>query len=110
MAKAGKKGARARTQRRVDERAARQLVRDRERLAALEPGGTPDRPIAVETPAVIEAQVADQPCIQCTGRLRVDEHAVDVHGGVHLRVVRARCLGCGTPRVRWFKVEPPRPN
>lgn len=104
------KKARPRTQARQAERAAQKLVRERERLAELEPGGTPARPIEVESAAVVEVQALGAPCIQCGGSMRLEEHAAEGHAGQLLRVVRMRCPSCGTRRVRWFRVSPPRLN
>jgi len=46
-----------RTARRVEERAARQLVRDKEKLAALVAGGSAARPLDVPSSSVIEGRV-----------------------------------------------------
>lgn len=108
--KKGPKPERPRTASRREERAARELVRDRERLVEAGPGGAPERAIVVETPAVIEGRVSGTPCVQCAGSMRVDEHGVKIVGGVALRVVRAHCLGCRTPRVIWFRIERPLVN
>lgn len=105
------KPARPRTARREADRAARALVRDREKLASLSPGGASDRPIAVPSPAVIEGRARAMPCPQCDGPLEVIEHVVVVVDGVRLRRVDARCRTCGAPRSLWFVLAaPPEPN
>jgi hypothetical protein len=97
---------RPRTARRKDERKLRELVTAREKLAALAPGGSPERPIVVETAAVVELRAGDSRCVQCQGRMRIDSHRAETVGGELLRVVDARCLSCGTPRSLWFKIVP----
>ncbi len=97
---------RARTQRRVEERDARRLVRDRERLAALERGGAAERPIEVPSAAVIEVRARSLPCVQCEGEYDVGEHRSE--GG--LRVVAVRCRRCHVGRDLWFRIAPPMAN
>jgi hypothetical protein len=91
---------RPRTARRAAERDARQLVRDREKLAALSPGGSRERPIAVESAAVVEVRAHAMPCPQCAGELRVGEHRAE--GG--LRVVAMSCTQCAAKRELWFRL------
>jgi len=55
---------RKRTARREQERAARRLVRDREKLAALSPGGSDAHPIDVTSAAVVEGRARAIPCVQ----------------------------------------------
>ena len=95
---------RDRTARRVRERAARQLVRDRERLAALSPGGSAEHPIAVDSAAVVEIRARAMPCVQCAGEYRVLEHRRTSAG---LRAVDVRCQQCGVARTMWFRVDQP---
>ena len=90
-----------RTERRARERAARELVRDREKLANLSPGGAPERAIEVESAAVIEGRVRSMPCAQCEGVYRVVEHRAE---GAGLRAVDARCERCAAPRTVWFRI------
>jgi predicted Zn finger-like uncharacterized protein len=96
-----------RTARRVQERATRQLVRDREKLAALVPGGSEERPLVVTSSAVIEGRVRDTPCPQCEGELRVHDHRSI---GAGMRAVDVRCQMCGTPRTLWFRIVSDDPN
>ena len=95
-----------RTERRARERAARQLVRDREKLAALVPGGAAERPIDIESSAVIEGRARSLPCAQCEGTYRVVEHRSV--GGV--RAVDVRCEQCGVARTLWFRIVSSDPN
>jgi len=95
-----------RTARRAAERSARQMVRDREKLAALSSGGSRERPIAVESAAVIEVRAHATPCPQCEGELRVNEHRTDAG----LRVVAVTCNRCHAKRELWFKLVSNDPN
>ena len=95
-----------RSERRRDERTARSLVRDREKLAALSPGGSRERPIAVASASVVEVRVRNLACPQCGGQFKVADHRAPESG---IREVAVRCQLCGVPRVLWFKlisVEP----
>ncbi len=96
-----------RTQRRVDERVARQLVRDREKLAALVPGGSRERPIEVASASVVEVRIGSLACPQCAGEYRVAEHR---SAGGGLRDVDVVCRQCGVPRTLWFRLVSVEPN
>jgi hypothetical protein len=104
------KSSRARAQRREAERDAAKLARARIKLAALEPGGAPDRPIDVTSASVVEPSASGQPCAACgAGGVRVEEHAaetVPAEGGAPraLRRVRVKCRQCGVTRDVWFRV------
>lgn len=96
-----------RTARRKAEREARQLVRDRERLAALVPGGSPDRPIEVNSTAVIEVRAQAQRCPQCDGNYHVGDHQAP---SAVLREIAVTCQRCGVARRLWFKIVMSGPN
>jgi predicted Zn finger-like uncharacterized protein len=96
-----------RTERRARERAARQLVRDREKLASLVAGGSEARPIEVTSSAVIETRVRSLPCPQCEGEYRIADHRST---GAAMRAVDVRCGRCGTPRTLWFRIVSDEPN
>jgi hypothetical protein len=91
----------ARTARRMAERVARGLVRDRERLWSLEPGGSVSRPIEVASSAVIEVKARATPCPQCGARLDLVEHVAE---DAALRRLDLRCVQCGVPRRMWFRI------
>ena len=101
-----KKPTRARTARRIGERAAADAVRDRERLARLERGGNADHPIAVTTASLVEPDASGRGCPLCDGTLRVVEHAARAG----LRVVRVVCTQCGIARDFFYRIEPPLAN
>lgn len=97
-----------RTERRARERDARELVREREKLAKLVAGGAPEHPIVVTSAAVIEGRVtASIPCVQCEGEYRIAEHR---SAGPGLRALDVVCRQCGVPRTLWFRIASDEPN
>ncbi len=96
-----------RTARRAADRDARRLVRDRERLAALSPGGSPDRPLPIDSPAAIDARVASLRCPQCDGGYTLDDHQADPRG---LRAIAVTCRLCHVGRTIWFKLGSSAPS
>ena len=92
-----------RTERRAFERTLRHVVRDREKLARLEAGGTAEHPIVVTSAAVIEVRVGALPCPQCAGEYRLVEHEAPSAG---LRACHVTCRQCGVSRTLWFKIAP----
>ena len=99
-----------RGRRRAGERTAVKMAQDRVRLAELSPGGAPERPVVVESAAVVDGRARDTRCAVCEAGLDLDEHEVVAHGAVSLRRVRLTCKECHTPRVLWFKIEPRLPS
>jgi len=95
---------RPRTARREDERASAKLADAREKLASLEPGGTPHRPVLVSSASVVEPHAGSMPCARCGGPLRVVEHSAREVDGARLRLVDARCATCGARRAIWFQL------
>ena len=102
---------RARAERREAGRDAAKIARVRMKLAALEPGGAPDRPIEVTSASVIEPRASSMTCAACgSPGVRVDEHVALTVGGWgdeparYLRVVHARCPRCGTRRDVYFRI------
>lgn len=89
------------------QRVLRHLVRDRERLAALEPGGSAERPIELTSAAVVETRTRALSCPQCEGGYRIREHRAPSSG---LRAVDVTCRLCGTPRTLWFRIGSRDPN
>ncbi len=90
--------------------AARTAVREREKLAAMLPGGSPDNPIEVPSASVVEVRARSIPCPQCGGELDVGDHAATQYEGQSLRVVEARCRRCGAPRALYFRLAMALPN
>ena len=99
-----------RGQRRLQARGNAKLVKDRERLARLEVGGSPDNPVNVVSASVVEAQAGSVPCPLCGEKLRVGEHTAETIHGVRLRVAHMACTQCGAPRSLYFRIAPPLPN
>jgi len=96
---------RPRTEKRIAARAADKLARRRESLAALEPGGAPDRPIDVTTASVIEVHARALACLRCgESGVRIEEHEAREIEGRRLRVVRVACPQCGARRVVYFRI------
>jgi predicted RNA-binding Zn-ribbon protein involved in translation (DUF1610 family) len=96
--------ARPRTLRRTEARAAAKLVRDRERLFLLEPGGTPERPIEVRSAALVEPKAAQFNCPRCLTPLRVEAHNAPSIEGTLLREDRMICPRCGRHQSIWFRL------
>lgn len=95
---------RPRASRREAEREAKQLTELRTKLAALEPGGSPARPIEITSPAEVEVRAASMPCPRCAGQTRVNEHVVESAGASRVRVAKVVCQRCGSPRAIYFRL------
>lgn len=97
--------------RREADRAVEKLFEAREKLAKLEPGGSPDRPIDAVSASVIEGQARSLGCVRgCEGETRIVDHEAKTLEGERLRVVRTDCARCGTKRTLYFRVQPDRLN
>jgi len=94
----------ARAERRSAARASEKLVLARQKLARLEPGGAAERPLVVESASVVEARASGEACLACGARVRVVDHSVETSAGQRLRVVRVRCLVCGSDRTFYFRI------
>lgn len=101
---------RPRTERRARERDARQLVRDRQKLALLEPGGAAERPIEVPSTSVIAMRARGTACPLCDGALRIEDETAGMHGRRLLHAAHVRCASCGVARALWFVVVPSLPS
>lgn len=97
--------ARSRTSRRAEERRAKKIRDDLEKLAHLEEGGAPDRPIRISSPVQVDARTEATPCPLCQGRLQLDEHAAETFEGERIRVARCHCVECGTSREIYFHLK-----
>ncbi len=92
------------------ERDEAKLRKAKMKLALLEAGGSPERPLEVTSASVIEVMAASLPCASCGGKVRVDEHTAEHVGGRSLRAVLVKCVQCGDPRRIWFKIGTALPN
>lgn len=98
---------RERTKRREVLRGLDKLAGVREKLAALEPGGSPERPLEVESASQVEVRAAALPCLRCESALRIGEHRSTVHPRAGaLREVELACRACGAKRTVWLRVGP----
>ena len=96
---------RARTERREAARDAAKLAASRMKLAALEPGGAPDRPIEVTSASIIEPHASSMPCAACGApNVRVDEHVAVTLGDRRVRVTHVVCPRCGSRREVFFRI------
>jgi hypothetical protein len=94
----------ARAERRAQDRAAEKFTRDLDRIARLEPGATPERPIALDSASQVEIAARSIPCPRCRGEVRVEDHAAEVVGGARLRIARVACAACGARRALYFRL------
>ncbi len=101
---------RPRAQRRQQERDLAKLRAARERLFLLERGGSPERPLAIASAAVVEVHAESVPCPLCGGRQQVSEHVAVTVQGVRLREARLLCRQCGSRRSLWFHIADAGPN
>lgn len=83
------------------------LTRDRERLARLQPGGAPDRPIGVSSPTQVDVIAARAPCPLCDTTLHLQQHVASTVKGTRLRVAHLVCSLCGVKRSLYFRLEQP---
>ncbi len=97
---------RPRTERRERERMDRKHVRERETVTAALPGGSPERPLAVNSASVIDGHARSLPCVQCAGDMDLRDHVAETHGGRLLRRARLLCRRCHAPRSLWFTIKP----
>jgi hypothetical protein len=99
-----KSKSRARNARREAERAAQKLVEQREKLFRLEPGGSPERPLDVESPVLVDLRAAAFHCPRCDAPVQLREHAATNVAGVLLREARVQCPRCASKRSLWFRI------
>lgn len=105
-----KRPTRTRTLRRDLERIEHKLGLSRRKLIALEPGGSPERPIVVESAAVVERRAESVPCPDCEGSMRASEHDAITHQDVLLRKVSLTCRSCGAALALFFRIAVPLAN
>jgi hypothetical protein len=99
-----KKKLSARAVRRERDREAGKLTRDLERLALLEPGGSPARAIELASASQVEVAARAIPCPRCRGELRVEEHTAETVESLRLRVARVACIECRARRSLYFRL------
>jgi hypothetical protein len=77
----------------------------RVKLAALQEGGAPERPIVIESASLVEVRAESLLCPRCSERLECKEHLAEEIDGVSLRVARMQCRACAAPRVVYFRIQ-----
>ncbi len=82
-------------------------MQELERLARLEPGGSPERPLSIDSAAIVDVRAEANPCPLCGGSLKLEEHSADVVNGVRLRIAAVACTLCGTRRSIYFRLDEP---
>ena len=99
-----KRPARPRSEQREQQRAREKLWHAREKLALLEPGGSPERPLEVSSASVVEARAEAELCLRCSAPMQCREHVAQTVRGVLLRVAHLRCRSCGTTRQLYLRI------
>ena len=94
-----------RSERRAHDRAQVKIGKDLERLWKLGPGGAPERPIAITSPAEVEVHARSTRCPICQGELRIEEHVAETAPSGRLRVARVVCVVCRAPRAIYFQLR-----
>jgi len=105
-----KKKLSARASRRELDRQTTKLARDLDRLAAIAPGGAPDRPIDLESASQVEVHAQSMPCPRCQGEVRIEDHTAATVGADRLRIARVVCKTCRAARSIYFRLGGPAPN
>jgi hypothetical protein len=82
-----------------------QVAQVRRTESAFLPGGAPERPLAIDSPAEVEPRATTYPCIHCGHHVSVKEHAAETIGGVRLRLAHVGCARCGRSRVIYFRLR-----
>jgi ribosomal protein S27AE len=100
----------ARAERRAAERALDKLTHDRERLARMEPGGTPEHPIDVVSASLVDVRAKALRCPRCDVPMQLEDHTAETVEGARLRVARLKCARCGATRTAYFRVASAMPN
>ena len=103
--KRDKKTPRARTLSRLFARKQDKLIDDRERLAALEAGGSAERPIELEAASLLVMRAESVTCLRCDGALRYVEDRVVAVWAELSRGATLECRQCGKQREVWFRIR-----
>lgn len=98
---------RRRTTQRARDRVRQRLADEIEALARLQAGGSPGRPLPIDSVAVVEIRATAAPCLLCEGPLRLVAHRAEVIDGARLRVAVVACTMCGVERAIYFRLEEP---
>jgi len=97
---------RERTSRREAARDQDKLAEARGKLAALEVGGSPERPDEVDSASQIEGRAEMLTCHRCEHALKVQEHrALHHHASGSVRELALICPQCGAKRRAYYRVR-----
>jgi hypothetical protein len=94
--------------RRREARDAEALARDLEALERTAAGGTPQRPLDVESAAQVDVVATQRPCPRCRVARRLDQHVARTVDGESLRVALISCPRCAARTELWFRLRPSR--
>jgi hypothetical protein len=102
----GRRAQRKRSSRAAAALEALRLHGEREQLARVVEGGTPARPIDVESPVEVDAIAAATPCPICDRSQTLLSHDAVVIDGERLRLARVACVWCRKERSIYFRLRP----
>jgi hypothetical protein len=105
-----RKSKRPAVEKRRIEKKLRAIADERKKLAALEPGGSPERPLQVTTAATVESRARARGCVHCDGAMQVLAHDSETVGDRRLRRVTLRCKQCQSERLVWVEIAPALPS
>ena len=94
--------------RRQRAREAEALARDLEHLERVAPGGTPHRPLEVESAAQVDVIAGQRPCPRCRVARRLEQHVARTVDGEPLRAALLSCPRCARRTELWFRLRPAR--
>jgi hypothetical protein len=98
---------RARTELRELSRQRERLFEARMKLALLEPGGSPERPLEVSSASIVESRAQAEPCLRCGAAPRCEEHTTLSTANGLLRVAHVRCPSCSAKRLFYMRIAAP---
>jgi hypothetical protein len=86
------------------ERTRKKLYEGRLKLAALDQGGSPERPLDVSSASVVESRAEAEPCLRCGLPMKTAEHTTASGPNGLLRLVRLSCRSCGADRTMYLRI------
>lgn len=96
---------RDRTLWRKSDREKEKLASAKEKLAAIEPGGSAKNPREVVSASLVEPRALAERCFACDGELLLVEHQAISIDDRPIRVVKLSCKTCAKARVMYFRVS-----
>ncbi|MBI2898234.1 MAG: hypothetical protein HYY06_32085 [Deltaproteobacteria bacterium] len=85
-------------------KAADQAWKERTRQALVEPGGSPEDPVPITSPSVVEVEALTRRCTKCEGVMRLAQHSAETIEGERLRVAHLVCDFCSATREVYFRL------